>query len=227
MTRLPGKWWYGAAVTLCGAVISATWAWQPRPVEAPALPRPSAVEKHYVTPRQLAAAGSMQGSRATSLSALSEDNVPVAWAELVDGQPLLIVFIKNGCPCSVEFEPFFHRLERAYRRAVRFVGLIDGEPDDARRYRTANAVPYPILADPTGTVAEHFHAENGGYVALLDRAGAVDTLWPGCSAEMMQQLGRRAAELAGVEERPLDLTGLPRVLTTGCPYVRPSERGTP
>jgi len=75
-----------------------------------------------------------------------------------------------------------------------------------------------VLADPERAIIARFEAQSGGYVALLRPEGAVDALWPGCSAEMICQLGRRIAALADVTERPVDVTGLPRVLTTGCPF---------
>jgi hypothetical protein len=119
----------------------------------------------------------------------------------------------------VEFEPFFHRLERCYKGRVRFFGVIDGGVADARTYAEANRVPYPVLADPDRAVITRFKAENGGYVALLRPGGVVDALWPGCSAEMARELGRRISTLAGVKERPVEVSGMPPALTTGCPFV--------
>jgi hypothetical protein len=146
---------------------------------------------------------------------------------------LLLVFIKIGCPCSVELEPFFHRLERAYADVVHFAGVMDADVPTARRYAEANSTPYPILADPDRQIIHRFRAENGAYVALLAppgkpfaRAGtcvqdelAIDSLWPGCSAEMFTQMGRRIAAAAGVAERPLDVSGLPSAAVTGCPFA--------
>jgi hypothetical protein len=36
---------------------------------------------------------------------------------------------------------------------------------------------------------------------------------------MMRALGRRIAALRAVAERPLDVSGMPKVLTTGCPFA--------
>jgi hypothetical protein len=56
-------------------------------------------------------------------------------------------------------------------------------------------------------------------VALVTPPGHLDTLWPGCSADMLRDLGRRLADLAGVDEQPLDTSGLPTALTGGCPFA--------
>jgi hypothetical protein len=179
---------------------------------------PSA-EKHYVTPSQLAASGAWQDRPVAPFSAWGHDGKEYDGQSLVGTSPTVLVFIKKGCPCSVEFEPSFHRLESSYKGRVRFFGVIDGSAADARRYAEANRVPYPVLADADRTIITRFKAENGGYVALLKSGGVVDTLWPGCSAEMMKELGRKISTLAGVEERPVDVSDMPGVLTTGCPFA--------
>ena len=55
--------------------------------------------------------------------------------------------------------------------------------------------------------------------ALVTADGVIDGLWPGCSADGMSELGRRIARLAGVAERPLDVSDMPGALTTGCPFA--------
>jgi hypothetical protein len=188
---------------------------------------------HYVTPRQLTDSAALATTAVSALTATTDRDQFFTWPVPDDRRPLLLVFIKNGCPCSVELEPFFHRLERAYADIVRFAGVIDGDVRTARRYAEANATPYPILADPERQLIHRFQAENGAYVALLVLAGTpvgkgdtsaqdgltIDSLWPGCSAEMFTQMGRRIAAAAGVEERPLDTSGLPSAPVTGCPFA--------
>jgi hypothetical protein len=83
----------------------------------------------------------------------------------------------------------------------------------------ANKVPYRVLADPDRAIITRFEAKHGGYVALLGVNGQLDTLWPGCSAEMMRALGHRIAALRALAERPLDVSDMPKVLTTGCPFA--------
>jgi peroxiredoxin len=181
--------------------------------------RAPSAEKHYVTPRQLAASGAWQDRPVAPFSAWGHDGKQYGGQSLVGNSPTVLVFIKKDCPCSVEFEPFFHRLERCYKGQVRFFGVIDGSVADARRYAEANGVPYPVLADPDRTLIARFKAENGGYVVLLKPGGVVDTLWPGCSVAMMNELGHKISTLAGVEERPVEVSGMPLVLTTGCPFA--------
>jgi hypothetical protein len=177
-----------------------------------------AIERHYVTPIQLVECGAMADRRVEPFSAMAHDGVRFTWPRVDRARPLVLVFIKRDCPCSVEFEPFFHRLEERYRDVADFAGVIDAGAAPARAYAVANKVPYRVLADPDQTIITRFEAKNGGYVALLGASGDVDTFWPGYSAEMMRELGRRIAVLGARAERPIDVSEMPKVLTTGCPF---------
>ncbi|MHC5543574.1 peroxiredoxin family protein, partial [Singulisphaera rosea] len=55
-------------------------------------------------------------------------------------------------------------------------------------------------------------------VALVSRAGTIETLWPGYSADMLNDLGRRLARLTGVEPKPLDTRDAPIKLAAGCRF---------
>jgi peroxiredoxin len=182
-------------------------------------PKEQPPEKHYVTSQQLATAGAMSDRSLGPVAAVAHDGKRRGWTELAGPQPVVIVFIKKNCPCNVEFEPFFHRLYEAYRGTVRFVGVIDGTEESARRYANANHTPYLVLADPERRLIGRCQAKNGAYVALVSPSGVLHTLWPGCSADMMQELSHQIAARAGVAEQSVDTSGLPKVLTTGCPFA--------
>jgi peroxiredoxin len=183
------------------------------------IPAKPAVEKHFVTPEQLVECGALAERRIEPFSAVAHDGARFTWPAAGGARPLVLVFIKRDCPCSVEFEQFFHRLEEQYRDAADFVGVIDADVGSARAYAMANKVPYRVLADPDHAIIARCEAKHGGYVALLGVNGQLDTLWPGCSAEMMRALGRRIAALRALAERPLDVSEMPKVLTTGCPFA--------
>jgi hypothetical protein len=206
---------------------AATWAallWLPGREGSPlptreAAPSPLEVTKHYVTPAQLVECGALTERRIEPFSAAAHDGTRFRWPAAHSPRPLVLVFIKCGCPCNVEFEPFFHRLELAYRDAADFVGVLDADETSARAYVIHNKVPYRVLADPDRTIITRVEAKNGGYVALIGGDGRLETLWPGWSAKMMQELGRRIAALRGQAERPLEVSDMPKVLTTGCPFA--------
>jgi hypothetical protein len=136
-------------------------------------------------------------------------------------------------PLQRGIPPFFHRLEEWYRDAADFVGVIDADADSARAYAAANKVPYRVLADPDRAIIARFEAKNGGYVALLGGNGQLDTLWPGCSAEMMRALGRgseanrarAAASLADMGQAAFSAVKV-RLLRTRSPRLRAPWRNS-
>ena len=181
--------------------------------------RPQSVkqEPHYVTPRQLVASLETSERQILPLTATNDQGAAESWDELSSDRPVVFVFIKAKCPCSVEFQPYFHRVHAAYGSHVRLVGVIDGSVAAAKAYILANRVPFPILADEDCTLFRKFKVTNGAYVALVDRGGRIDSLWPGCSVEMMQHLGERICLLTGCNVQAVDYAGLPGALTSGCP----------
>jgi hypothetical protein len=210
-------------VAVCAAVAWAALWWLTDPgtgVSSSRQPRAPALatQKHYVKPAQLVDSGALAGRKVPSFSAVASDGMAFTWTGMSGARPLVLVFIRRDCPCNVDFEPFFHRLAGRYQDVAQFAGVIDAGADAAFAYATANKTPYRVLADPDRAIIDRFEAKNGGYIALLRPDGAIDTLWPGCSAEMMRELGRRIAELGAVTERTIDVAGMPGALTTGCPF---------
>ncbi len=210
-------------LTICAAVAwAALWWLADLGTDAsfsgqPGVPGP-VTKKHYVTPAQLVESGALADRNVQSFSAAARDGTVFTWSGMSATRPLVLVFIRQDCPCSVEFEPFFHRLACRYHDVAEFAGVIDAGADAALAYASANKTPYRVLADPDREIIRRFGAKNSGYVALLRPRGAIDTVWPGCSGEMMRELGRRIAELGAVAERSIDVAGMPGPLTTGCPF---------
>jgi hypothetical protein len=185
-------------------------------------------QRHYVTPRQLADSDRMVSRAIDGLHAFGPDGRRLHWDDLSAGRPVVLFFIKNGCPCTADFEPFFQRVERLYRDTARFAAVIDAGISAAHRHAAEQHLPYPVLADPARQIIRRLRAENGGYIVLLTPDGAIDGFWPGCSADALADLGRRIALLAGLPERPLDVAGMPGSLITGCPFAKePKGRVSP
>jgi peroxiredoxin len=194
----------------------------PGPV-IPAAPRSASLAgNHYVDLAQLADANGTPPGCLADLSFTTAQAQTLTWEQLSGGRPVVLVFVKHGCPCSVEFEPFFHRVWRRYDTAARFAEVIDAPPAAAQVYAANQKAPYPVLADPQRFLIDRIGAKNGGYFALLTPSGRTDTLWPGCSVQALAELGRRIAQLVGLSERTLDLSDLPGPWITGCPYTPPA-----
>jgi peroxiredoxin len=160
---------------------------------------------------------------------MTKQIAPAFRAEATDGKiygledatsekPLVLTFIKDGCPCSEAAEPFFDRLFAAYRDEIRFLGVIDADVSRAKEWAKQNLVPYPILADPESRIVHNYKAESSAYVALVSKDGTIEKLWPGYSAQMLNDASQRLARLSGGEPKPVNTSDAPAEMTTGCPY---------
>jgi peroxiredoxin len=169
-----------------------------------------------VTDSMRAAARLMAGRRVTDLSAVGSDGRAYSPASEASGRPLVLVFIKDGCPCSESAEPYFQRLHAAYGARASFLGVIDADPSTARDWASRHATPYPVLSDPDLRIVSACSAERSAYVMLVAPGGSVAALWPGFSAPMLSDVGARLARLTGQDEVSLDTTGAPAELASGC-----------
>lgn len=188
----------------------------PRPEDPAELVGPP---KHKVTPAMLVEAGQSTGSGATPFVAESTDGRSCSLDDLTTGgRPAVLIFIKDGCPCSESAQPYFNRLHAAYGGRARFVGVIGGSAAEARGWAASHEVEFPILADPDLEIVRRYRARNSAYVALVSRDGRIAKLWPGYSSGMLNELGAELSRLSGAPERLIDVSGAPLELYSGCPY---------
>ncbi len=85
--------------------------------EAPILAPPDA-PRHRAYGRRLRIEG---GATAPTFRAPGSDGETYVLGDLLKDGPLVLVFIKDGCPCSKSAEPFFRRLHASGRGWVRFI----------------------------------------------------------------------------------------------------------
>ena len=173
--------------------------------------------KHLVTRKMAEASRGMCGRKAPEFARDASDGKTYALEELTRRGPVILTFIKDGCPCSEAAQPFFNEVRAAYPGAT-ILGVIDVGSVAARRWAARCRVSYPLLLDPGLDLVRAYGVENSAYVILVDPTGRIAAHWPGYSASMLQELGEMLARLSGSEEKPIDLTDAPDELYTGCPY---------
>jgi peroxiredoxin len=173
---------------------------------------------HPVTQAMLRSAGEKSGMRLPEVWVEGSDGRTTSTAVVAADRPTVLVFIKDGCPCSESAEPFFHRLHAAYGARAAFLGIIDGDRAVARSWADRHESPYPVLADPDLRIIGPCGVERSAYVAVVARGGAIDRLWPGYSEGMLAELDARLAHLTGLIRPPIDATGAPQELASGCSF---------
>jgi peroxiredoxin len=174
--------------------------------------------KHDVTPEMIIAGHQMQGKKAPDFKATDGQNVIHRLADELAHGPVVLVFIKDGCPCSIAAQHYFDRIAQTYIGSVRFLGVIDGPPEVARAWGEKYHVTFPILADPGLKIVRDYHVESSAHSAFINRDHTLVRLWPGFSQAMLGELGMTIATQTYSRLRPVNLLDAPAELTTGCPF---------
>jgi peroxiredoxin len=209
MKSLPALFVYVLLVAGIGLVVKA-----PRDDESPRAKTAEGVsvattreKSHQPTPAMLESADKAAGAVA----------VPCL-ADLTSSRPLVLVFVKDGCPCSEAAQPFLNALRDAYGDRANFAAVFDGDGDAATRWAKANHARFTMLPDPSLELVRRYGVENSLYIALVSPGGKVAKAWPGYSAEMLQDLGHRLGKTGDGVKRILTFVGAPDHMYSGCPY---------
>jgi peroxiredoxin len=171
--------------------------------------------RHYVTQAMELETAAMKNRRVSEVTAGDELGRRVVVA---GGQPQFLLFIKDGCPCSIDAQPLFNRLARQFDGKVQFLGVIDGDADKAKVYAEHYNCAFPVLADKNLAIAREFEAKGGLYSVLVARNGHIVKMWPGYSAEMLGEMNHLVAQEGEVKEVAFDPQYAPTVKTAGCAY---------
>ena len=115
--------------------------------------------KHLVTRRMAAASAAMIERAAPPFDVPATDGQCHRLDDLCRRGPVVLTFVKDGCPCSWSAQPFFNRLQAAYPEAGIY-GVIDAEAEPARRWAGRFRVAYPLLLDPRLEIIRAYNAEN-------------------------------------------------------------------
>jgi peroxiredoxin len=175
-------------------------------------------KKHLVTPEMRLATEKAANTVAPAFRAEATDGKTYDLAELTARGPVALVFVKEGCPCSVESQPFFNRLYEAYGDETPFFGVIDAPLGRAGKWAEVNHAAFPLLSDVDLNIVHDYKAESSAYLAVVAKGGAIEKLWPGYSAAMIREASACLAKLTGTEPKAIDATGAPDEMLTGCPF---------
>lgn len=176
--------------------------------------------RHPVTLKMEQDAKSVVGEPAPEIALNDQDGKPYRLSEQVKDAPVMVVMVKDGCPCSMEAQPFFNQLAKAYP-AVRFVAVTDSTKYNASKFKDDFAVPYPLLTEPGMHTFEAFQSPRSVYVTLIGKGGTVRHLWPGYSQSILNEIGEALAHETGTPVAKLDLHEAPERPSSGCKFGEP------
>jgi peroxiredoxin len=176
------------------------------------------LQTHLDSLAMISAGDQATGRPAPEFVASASDGKIYRLSEIVRDRPAVLVFIKDGCPCSRAADPFFRRLQTAGCGFMPFFGVIDGRPIVAARWTDQTGTAFPILADPELKIIHAYGAESSAYVAFVGKGGRIEKLWAGYSESMLNELGERMQPWVKPGMGPYDVSDAPRELYSGCSY---------
>lgn len=177
--------------------------------------------RHDVTPEMQKAADALERTPLPSINEVDHEAHPVLSGDFKTGVPTVLVFVKNECPCSIEAQPFYNAMAKAFGGDVQFMAVIDSDPRDAAAYAEFTVTPYRVLADQDLSTIKALGAKASASAALIDGQGEVVKVWAGYSASVLRQINFLAGTLAKSGPVEFDQSGAPEKLTAGCTYEFP------
>jgi len=134
-------------------------------------------------------------------------------------KPQFVMFIKDGCPCSIEVEPLFHDLNKVYGKRIDFVGVIDVAETKAKQWHTDMLMPYPVIADENQEIIQAYGIKNSAFSALVSQDGKIVKMWPGYSKSILKEMNETFAKEVGLKAKPFDPKYAPERATSGCQFT--------
>ncbi|MBL8060000.1 MAG: redoxin domain-containing protein [Chthonomonas sp.] len=174
--------------------------------------------RHPVTKEMEAAAASLRRTPVPSFMLVDQDSNQVGTPNLKTGKPSVLFFIKEGCPCSIEAQPLFNNVAKAFGGDAHFFGVIDAEPKVASLYAQANVVTFPIICDPKKGLPTSFKMTASASIALVDGSGSIVKAWPGYNRDVLRQLNFLLGTLSKAGPKEFDDSDAPTELTAGCAF---------
>ncbi len=168
--------------------------------DPPSRPIIQKTTRHIVTSEMAKASQAMLDRLAPPFNETADDGKTYKLSDLLRSGPVVLTFLKDGCPCSESVQPYFNDLHAAYPRA-KFLGVIDSQQEAAADWAIRFRVGYPLLVDPEHKIIRAYQIENSAYVVIIDSLGRIRKHWPGYSSSMLKELGANLAELTLAAER--------------------------
>lgn len=142
-------------------------------------------------------------------------------SKLVEKTPVVVIMTKDGCPCSIESQPYFNAISTAFKDKVQFIGIIDADLKIAEDYEYDFNVPYPILSSPDEKFFKSWESKQSVYTFLISKDRVVKHVWPGYSETSLHELVAAASKEAGVQAPELEFEHASEEMTSGCFFFKP------
>lgn len=172
---------------------------------------------HPITEAMAKEASKMARKSAPAFHVLDVKGVSHSLSGIRD-RPQLLLFILDTCPCSIDAQPIFNRFAKHWDGKIDFLGVINVDAKKGRSWASDYRPVFPVVPDPNLRIIHAYQARQSVYSALVSRKGEIVKLWPGYSADLMQEMNELMAVEIGEKPRPFDAQYAPKDKTSGCVF---------
>jgi len=209
-----------AGVIILGSLVLAMN--RPAPVIESNVPNLLNEPRHPVTLKMTQDAQAVVGEPAPEIALKDQDGKDFKLSGVVHDSPVLVVMVKDGCPCSMEAQPFFNQLAKAYGSKAQFVGVTDAAKYNASKFHDDFNVPYTLVSEPGMHTFEAYQSPRSVYTTLIAKGGAVRHMWPGYSKQLLDEINSALAKESDLPKATLDQKEAPERPSSGCKFGEPA-----
>lgn len=177
--------------------------------------------RHPVTNEMQQDADARAGMEAVDFTLTSDEGEKVAISSFWKDKPMVMVMMKDGCPCTIEAQPHFNVLARQFGKDVNFVGVIDADKETASKFRADFTCPFPVLSSPNTDFFKLWRSKQSVYTFFIAKGGKVEMVWPGYNQKMLASLNERLAGVSGKPKAEVMMEIVPEKMTSGCYFFMP------
>jgi hypothetical protein len=137
--------------------------------------------------------------------------------------PQFIYSIKKGCPCSFDFEPAAHKVQKLFAGKIEFIAVSDMTLKEAQGWVSdfkdgAMEIRYPVIPVPKLEVMKAYDLPASVFCTLVDKNGIIVKRWPGYSQADLRDMIASMAKLLNEKAPVLDVKFAPLKKTSGCAF---------
>lgn len=179
--------------------------------------------RHVITTQMERIASGMLKNPAPAFDVPDMNGGKISLDSLINDRPLLIYFVKDGCPCSIDLDPILQKMYKKYDGRVNFAAVIDKDAATAVKWAHDNGTPYPIIPDPSLKIIKGFHVIASAFSALVNKKGEVVKMWPGYNQDLLKDMNEHIAKELGEKPTPFDTMYAPKEKAAGCAFPTSTE----
>lgn len=149
-----------------------------------------------------------KGSKAAEFTATGSDDKEHSLKSLSEKGPVVLYFIKIGCPVNHQAAPHFKKIYDTYGKDTNLVGVINGSPADAQAWKKEYKADFLILADPDHKIIRKYGAQYSPWAVSVEE-GKLSNIWEGGSPAELKLINEAVAKQTKKDVAKLVWTGAP------------------